>query len=146
VKRVAPRFARSTLASGELVGAVGGLGLLVATFLPWYSAGGESVTAWEAFSVIDILLAAAAVAGLSVGLVVLTRLSVSYPVAGSATATLFGALAVILVIYRLIDPPGGGDVTRDAGAWVGLVAAAVLTLGGYLGMQEPGAEPQASAG
>ena len=39
---------------GELVGAVGGLGLLVSSFLPWYSAGGEVATAWQAFSVTDL--------------------------------------------------------------------------------------------
>ena len=134
MKRVAPRIG-STLASGELAGAIGGLGLLVAGFLPWYSAGGEEVTAWQAFSVTDIILAAAGLAGLSVGIVVLLRLSVSYPVAGSAVATLFGSIALVLVVYRLIDPPGGGDVGIEVGAWIGLVSAGAVALGGYLGMQ-----------
>ena len=68
---------------GELVGAVSGLGLLVVSFLPWYSAGGENATAWQAFSVIDLVIsAAAAIAALSVAIVVLFRFSVSYPVAG----------------------------------------------------------------
>jgi hypothetical protein len=128
-----------------LVGAVSGLGLLVASFLPWYSAGGENATAWQAFSVVDILIAAAAAAGLSVGVVVLFRLSVSYPVAGSAVSSLIGGIALILVAYRLIDPPGSGlDV--EIGAWLGLAAAAGVTLGGYLGMQEPRAVRAPSAG
>ena len=42
---------RSALRLGELVGAVSGLGLLVVSFLPWYSAGGENATAWQAFGV-----------------------------------------------------------------------------------------------
>jgi hypothetical protein len=140
IKRVAPTAhprSRSTLASGESVGAIGGLGLLVASFLPWYSAGGESVTAWQAFSVVDLVMAAAAIAGLSVGLVVLTRLSVSYPIAGSAVSALLGLVALVLIVYRLIDPPGSGDVTRDVGAWIGLVSAATVSFGGYLGMQAP---------
>lgn len=120
---------------GELVGAVGGLGLLVSSFLPWYSSGGQSVTAWQAFSVVDIVIAAAAAAGLILGLVVLARLSVSYPVAGSAIATLFGFIALALIVFRLIDPPGPGSPDRDVGAWLGLVSAAAVTLGGYLGMQ-----------
>ena len=82
-------------------------------------------------------MAAAAIAGLSVAIVVLTRLSVSYPVAGSAVSALFGGLALILIAYRLINPPGGADVGREIGPWLGLVAAAGVTLGGYLGMQEP---------
>jgi hypothetical protein len=115
---------------------VAGLGLLVASFLPWYSAGGEDATAWEAFSVVDLVIAAAALAGLSVGAVVLFRLSVSYPVAGCAIATGFGTLALVLIAYRLVDPPGE-DLGLEVGAWAGLVASAGITLGGYLGMQEP---------
>jgi hypothetical protein len=130
---------------GELVGAVSGLGLLVVSFLPWYSAGGENATAWQSFGVIDLVMAAATLAGLSVAIVVLTRLSVSYPVAGSAVTALFGGLALILIAYRLINPPGGADVGREIGAWLGLVAAASVTLGGYLGLQEPrGMQPSAA--
>jgi hypothetical protein len=130
---------------GELVGAVSGLGLLVVSFLPWYSAGGEKATAWQSFGVIDLVMAAAAIAALSVAIVVVTRLSVSYPVAGSAVSALFGGLALILIAYRLINPPGGADVGREIGPWLGLVAAAGLTLGGYLGLQEPrGMQPSAA--
>ena len=136
MKRVAPRSARSTLSSGELVGAVSGLGLLVASFLPWYSAGDTDATAWQAFSVIDLVLLAAAVVSVSVAVVVLTRLSVSYPPAGSSVAAGFGAAAVVCVLYRLIDPPASG-VDLEIGAWIGLIASAGVLVGGYLGMQEP---------
>ena len=122
---------------GELVGAISALGLLVVSFLPWYSAGGQDATAWQAFSVVDLVLAAAAVAALSVAVVVIGRLSVSYPVAGSAVTALVGGIAVVCVVFRLIDPPGGGDVSREVGAWLGLLAAAGVAWGGYLGMQEP---------
>jgi hypothetical protein len=136
MKRVAPRFARSTVASAELVVAVSGLGLLVISFLPWYSFQGDSATAWQAFSVVDLVIGAAAIAGLSVGISVLGRISVSYPVAGSAVAAGLGGLALLLIAYRLINPPGGDGVDREIGAWLGLVAAAGVTYGGYLGMQE----------
>jgi hypothetical protein len=148
IKRVAPsEHARiwSTPASGELVGAISGLGLLVITFLPWYSVGGEDATAWQAFTVVDLLIAAAAIAALSVAIAVLGRISVSYPVAGSAVTAGFGGLALLLIAYRLINPPGSGDVDREIGAWLGLIAAAGVTLGGYLGMQEPRPMQSASA-
>jgi hypothetical protein len=87
--------------------------------------------------VIDLVMAAAAVAGLSVAIVVIGRLSVSYAPAGSSVTLLLGAIAFICVLFRLIDPPGNGDVSRDVGAWLGLVAAAGVAWGGYLGMQEP---------
>jgi hypothetical protein len=108
----------------------------VVSILSWYSVGGQDATAWQAFSVVDLVMAAAAIAGLSVGIVAFGRVSVSYPVAGSTIAAGFGALALVLIAYRLVNPPGGGDVDREVGAWLGLIAAAGVTLGGYLGMQE----------
>jgi len=123
---------------GELVVGLGGLGLLVASFLPWYSAAGDNATAWQAFSVVDLFIAASAIAGLSVGIVVLFRLSVSYPIAGCAVATGFGALALVLILVRLLDPPGEG-LDLEYGAWLGLAAAAGITVGGYLGMQDQAA-------
>jgi hypothetical protein len=91
------------------------------------------------------VIAATAVAGLSVGLVVLFRISVSYPVAGSAVATLLGGLALLLIVYRLLDPPGD-DLDVEFGAWLGLLGAAGVGLGGYLGMQDPSAIGGSSAG
>lgn len=89
-------------------------------------------------------MACAAAAALILGLVVLARLSVSYPVAGSAIATLFGFVAFALIVYRLIDPPGAGAPGRDFGAWLGLASAAAVTVGGYLGMQPvPATAPSA---
>ncbi len=120
---------------GELVGAVSGLGLFVASFLPWYSAGGVDATAWQAFSVIDLVLIAAAIVSVSVPLVALARLSVSYPPAGSSVAAGLGAAAFVCVLFRLIDPPADG-VDLAIGAWLGLAAAAGITVAGYLGMQE----------
>jgi hypothetical protein len=81
-----------------------------------------------------------------VGVVVLTRLSVSYPVAGSSVAALFGGIALVLVVYRLLSPPGGGGVEREIGVWLGLVFAAAVALGGYLGMQPRKAPRAVSAG
>jgi hypothetical protein len=123
------------LRPGELVGALGGLGLLVASILPWYSAGGENATAWQAFSVTDLILAAAAIMGMSVAACVLLRISVSYPVAGSSVATGFGLVAAVLIVIRMVNPPGAGDPSIEIGAWFGLAAAIAITIGGYLGMQ-----------
>jgi hypothetical protein len=81
-------------------------------------------------------MVAAAIVGLSVGIVILGRISVSYPVAGSSVAAGLGAIALVLIAYRLINPPGDGDVDREVGAWIGLIAAAGVAIGGYLGMQD----------
>jgi Na+-transporting NADH:ubiquinone oxidoreductase subunit NqrB len=92
--------------------------------------------------VTDLVILAAAIAGLAVGVVVAFRLSVSYPIAGCAIMAGFGVLAFACILYRLINPPG--DVEREVGVWLGLIFAAGVTLGGYLGMQEPAWQPDAS--
>ena len=90
-------------------------------------------------------MAAAAVMGLSVAACVLAHISVSYPVAGSAVAAGVGAVALILIVIRLADPPGEGDVGIQIGAWLGLVSAIAVTVGGYMGMQPMKAPRAASA-
>ncbi|MGZ5310327.1 MAG: hypothetical protein ACXWZW_07730 [Solirubrobacterales bacterium] len=42
----------------------------------------------------------------------------------------------MLVAFRLLDPPGGGEVDRLAGAWLGLACCIALVVGGWLGMKE----------
>ncbi len=130
--------------AGELVGAVGGLGLLVSLFLAWYSVSENHITGWKAFSVTDIVLAAAGAVALSVAICVLLRISVSYPVAGSSVATGIGFVSVVLIVIRMINPPGYGAVGLEIGAWIGLASAVAITLGGYMGMQ-PLKTPKASA-
>jgi len=69
---------------------------------------------------------------------------VSLPVAGSALTAGIGAFAFLLVLFRLISPPGDSvagqdiDLSRDIGIWLGLLATAGITYGGYQGMQEEG--------
>lgn len=123
---------------GQWVGALSGAALLGSGFLGWYGdpgAGGE-LTAWQAFSVTDLFCALAGIAGLSVGVIAATHASVSYPVAGSALATGAGLIALVLVAYRLLNPPGDGDLDLLAGAWIGLASSAGVVLGGVLGMKE----------
>jgi hypothetical protein len=107
---------------------------------------GGDFTAWQAFSVVDLFIAAAAVAGLSVGLCIVFRISVSYPVAGSTVSTLFGSIALLLIANRLLNPPQLGFYPGEIefGAWLGLIAAAGITFGGWLGMQEAKPTPSAA--
>lgn len=44
-------------------------------------------------------------------------------------------IALVLIVIRLLDPPEAG-LDREVGAWLGLVCAAGITVGGYLGMQD----------
>jgi len=54
-------------------------------------------------------------------------------------------LAVLLILYRIIDPPGSEsvagvsvDVTLKLGIFLGLISAAGIAYGGYSAMREEG--------
>ena len=117
------------LRDGELIAGAGGLALLVSLFLGWYS----GASAWEAFSVVDVLLALLALVPLALVVVQATRESPSLPVAFSVFTVVAGLLATLLVLFRIVDKPGGGDV--ELGAWIGLAAAVVTAAGGWRSMR-----------
>ncbi|HKH17627.1 MAG TPA: hypothetical protein VKA57_08890 [Solirubrobacteraceae bacterium] len=116
------------LRDGEWIAGAGGMALLAALFLDWYS----GASAWQAFSLLDIALALLALVPL--GLVVLqaTRESPSLPVAFSVLTTLAAAIATLLVLYRMLNQPGPNDVIDvEPGAWIGLAAALLTAAGGW---------------
>jgi hypothetical protein len=98
-----------------------------------------TANAWQAFDVIDLILLLAVIASVGFAIIDMSGASVSLPVAGSAVTAGIGAIAFLLVLYRLIDPPGGDGVGREIGVWLGLLATAGIAYGGYEGMQEEGA-------
>jgi hypothetical protein len=148
-------FSRVSL--GEMIAGVGGLGLFVFLFLPWYGvklelpsghvalSPSDDLDAWSAFSYIDVLLlfaAAIAMATLLARALGVSPRDLSVP--PGLIVAIAGAVAVILIAYRLIDAPGadmsgGGvsvEVTRKLGIFLSLIAAAGITFGGYRAMLE----------
>ncbi len=99
----------------------------------------STANAWQSFDFIDLILLLAVIASVGFAVIDLSGASVSLPVAGSAVTAGIGAIAFLLVLYRLIDPPGGDGIGREIGVWLGLLATAGITYGGYEGMQEEGA-------
>jgi hypothetical protein len=155
---------------GRLVAAVGGIALLVVMFLPWFRLGGEAgeaveqaqqvaeqfgvpgvpivdteANAFESFALIDLVLLAAAVTAIGLAVAAMIGAGDLPPAAGTA-ATGLGALAALLVLYRLIDPPDVFEVVpgfqieveRKLGAFLGLIAAAAVAAGSWMAMQEEG--------
>jgi hypothetical protein len=129
----------------ELAG-IGGCALIVVMLLfAWFGidAAGESF-GYDAFDALDdwvnFILVFAAVAGIALAL---GARSESLPVSLSALTTGLGAISVIVIIIYIISPPGvpfaaGGvdiDLDRKIGVWLGLISAAVVTLGGWQTMQ-----------
>ena len=121
------------LRAGEWIAGAGGVALLAAMFLHWYRAAGVvEVTAWEAFGVLDVVLALLALAPLGLVLTQATRRSPSVPVAFSVLAALAGALAALLILYRIVNQPGPNDIVDvQLGAWLALLAALVIAGGGW---------------
>ena len=140
------------LRDGEWIAGAGGLGLVVALFLHWYSvplppvgaAGFPGIDAlqasgWQAFSVTDVLLALLALVPLALVVLQATRTSPSIPVAFSVFATIAGGLATLLVLYRLVNQPGPNElVDVESGAWLALAAALAITAGGWRSMRVEG--------
>ena len=115
---------------GQALVVVAAIGLIVSLFMNWYQPG---ISAWTVFEIVDLLLAALAVAALTIAIG-----ETIYP-AGSLAARaprwlpIIGIAALVLVIAALINhPPAAIHRSAQTGAWVGFGAAAALTIGGVL--------------
>jgi hypothetical protein len=115
--------------AGPVLVALGALVVLVSVFLDWYE---PNVTAWEAFEVLDLVMAALAVAGIvaAAGTVrpdaaVIERHQLPLVVVG----------LTVVVASQILDPPPAvaGDPSLGAclalGGALAMCAGAVLTLG-----------------
>ncbi len=151
-------FDRNRLSQGELIAGIAGFVLLIDLWFKWYgvkvSGGGGllkgfdigvSATAWQVFSLIDIILFLVAL--IAIGVAVMRALnqmpSLPYPPATVVAAA--GGLAVLLILFRIIDTPvdthgvNGIDITRKFGLWLGFLAAIGVAYGGWRAMQASGA-------
>ena len=112
-------------------------------------------SAWEAFTLIDVFLAVAALAGIVLVVLALTQRSAALPVAAAAITALLGILATVLVLFRIAFLPdvdfgdlvgGGGGApaegtTRAAGVYVGLAATIGIAVGAWLSMRDDSPGP-----
>jgi hypothetical protein len=113
---------------GPILLAIGAVLLLVALFLDWYG----PLTAWNAFELTDIVLAALAVAAL-VGAVGLLAPELEY-LEKRVVPWIAGA-ALVLVAAELLDPPpGAGGESLGTGAWLALASAVAMVAGTILSL------------
>jgi hypothetical protein len=148
----------SKLTLGDQIAAASGIALIIVLFLPWYGidvnvgalSASESANAWEALSFIDILLFLIGLVAIGVP-VAKAMGSLPDELPGPLLVLAAGGLAVLLVLFRLIDlptPDGGGgiDFGRKIGVFLGLIAAAGVTYGGWRANEEaPAASTTAAA-
>jgi purine-cytosine permease-like protein len=141
------------LSTGEKIAGGSAVLLFIFMFFDWFkvdidsgsdlfsvSVGGS---AWDALDVIPIILLIAIVAAVGVAAIRLTDAAVEPPVSANAVVAILGAISVLLILYRIIDPPSAGDVpgvnvNPAFGIFLGLLAAVGITYGGYRAMQEEG--------
>src|SRR5690349_12995851 len=102
-----------------------GVALLVSLFLPWYSVAGVDATGWESFTVIDVILAVAALAGIALVIVTAAQRTAAVPQALASSMIWLTLLAAVLAVIRLLNLPVD-DATREAGVWIGAVSALAL--------------------
>jgi hypothetical protein len=111
---------------GPMLVALGAIVLLVSLFLDWY----VSLTAWEAFEVVDWMLAVLAVAAMIVAAGLLLP-DLEYLERRWLPAIVLGV--VVLVCAALIDPPpAAGDASPESGVWLAFGAAVVMLAGTVL--------------
>jgi hypothetical protein len=146
------------LSQGEKIAGVSSIVLFVFMFFDWFTvevSGGNGIfsasasaggSAWDALDWIPIVLVVTIVAALGVAALRLTDSSYEPPVAANSIVAILGGLSFLLILYRIVDPPGAGsvpglsiDVSPAFGIFVSLIAAAGIAYGAYRAMQDEGA-------
>ncbi len=146
------------LNTGEKIAAISAVLLFIFMFFTWFgvevsgagafsgSVPGAGGDAWDALEFIPIILIIAVIAALGVATLRLTDSSYEPPISMNAVVAALGGLSVLLILFRIVDPPsfgsfGGVSVsgTVEIGIFLGLIAAAGIAYGGYLAMKEEGA-------
>ena len=135
----------SRLSFGERVAGASGLALLVFMFLPWYvedvGLGPENLSAWSALAFIDLLLFLIAALAIAMATARAAHaLPRNLPAPPGTILAAAGALAVLLVLYRIVDIPSpeiaDADTGRKFGVYLGLIASLGIALGGLSAMNE----------
>ena len=103
----------------EWLTGLSGLALLVALFLPWYG----DASAWEAFSIADVLLALVGLVALAYVFVTASQRTAAVPQTMAALVLPLTIVATIVTLLRLVNAPDLADTDRGVGAWLGLAAA-----------------------
>jgi hypothetical protein len=121
------------LRAGEWMAAVAGVILLAALFQPWY--GTPDATGWEAFSVIDLLLAVVGIFAIALLIVTATQETPTVAIALDAALALAALPALVLVLIRVGWLPDGAD-SREWGLWQGLIGVVGINVAAWIAMRD----------
>ncbi|HEV7399514.1 MAG TPA: hypothetical protein VGN84_04525 [Solirubrobacterales bacterium] len=145
------------LSVGEKIAGGSAIALFIFMFLNWFGAevsgvggfsgsvSGEAGNAWDTLDFIPIVLLIAVIAALVMAGLRLADSVYEPPVPMSTAVTVLGVVSVLLILFRIVDPPTfasfGGvsvDATLSIGIFLGLIAAGGIAYGGYSTMREEG--------
>jgi hypothetical protein len=129
-----------------MIAGVSAIALFIISFLPWFGisggvvvqgvgavGGSKNFSLWEAENPLDIYLLIVILVALVPALLAFAGGGGDAPLAPIAT-TLLAGVGTLLILYQVFDTPG--DLDRKVGLFLGLIACAAITVGGYLSMQE----------
>jgi hypothetical protein len=121
---------RQRFDAGTGLVALGAALLLVSLFLDWYDpgAGAGPLSAWDAFEVVDLLLAFLAFAAIAGAL----EATEAGPALSRGLPVLCGAAAVIVAVELINQPPAAFNADLDTGAWVALGSVLAMLAGAVL--------------
>jgi hypothetical protein len=111
---------------GPMLFALGAIVLLVSLFLDWYG----PLIAWDAFELVDVLLAVLALAGLlaAAGTVA------PAPEIDARWLPVIAVAAALLVAASLDPPPAATGEAAGTGAWIAFGASLVMVVGAVLSL------------
>jgi hypothetical protein len=106
----------------------------------------HSANGWNTFTNSRWIWLLTIIVALGAVVLVAGQRELNSPVPVSVLVAGLGALSTILILYRIIHHPSAGVAVPGGsasagikiGIWLGLIAAAAITYGGYLGMQAEG--------
>jgi hypothetical protein len=119
------------LRAGEWIAGVAGVVLLVSLFLSWY----DGQTGWESLGILDVILALVALDAIAIPIVTAAYRVPALPLAHQSLTVLISAVAVLLVLGRVLNIPDWADA-REGGLWLGLLATFGVVAGGLLAMRD----------
>ena len=120
---------------GELLATVGAACVVVALTLPWYENAEGKLDAWSTFGPAVVLLILAAIAALVLLLATVAERTPALPVAAAVWGVLFGALATVAALVRVLERPDHAT-SLCAGAWLALVGAVAVLFGAWLSIRD----------
>jgi uncharacterized membrane protein HdeD (DUF308 family) len=123
------------LRSGELLALVGAILLIVAFTRPWYENSTGLLDAWDTFGPAVVLLLVAVCVALALVVSTVTERSAALPVATGVWCVLFGLIAVISAVVRVLERPDHATALC-AGAWLALAGGVLILTGAWQSLRD----------